>query len=38
MILTLDGSSENVAHAERKMGLIEKKNTVCECSRFNLIP
>ena len=40
MVLIVDGNSEQVVHAQRKVGLHrsyrEKKNPICECS-MNLI-
>ena len=32
MVLLLDGNSEFVAHAWRKIGLFSEKSTICECS------
>ena len=38
MVLILDGNSEHVAHASRKIGLFEEKNTICDFSRSNQMP
>ena len=37
MVLILDGNSEHVVHALRKIGLLGKK-TICNCSRLTQIP
>ena len=33
-----DGSSDQVAHAWRKMGLFRKKYSICDCSQSNQMP
>ena len=38
MVLILDGNSEQVECAWRKIGLFEEKNPICDRSRSNQIP
>ena len=38
MALLLDGNSEHVGHAWRKIGLFGEKNPICDCSRSNQMP
>ena len=38
MALKLDGNSEHIAHARRKIGLFGYKNAICDGSRTNKIP
>ena len=39
MVLILDGISELVEHARRKIGLfLERKDPICELSRSNKVP
>ena len=37
IMLILDGNSEHVAHAWRKIGLFGLKNPICDCSRSNVV-
>ena len=37
MVLMLDGNSEQVAHAWRKIGLFGEENPICDCSRSKQI-
>ena len=37
-VLILDGNSEHVAHARRKIGLLGEKYLLCDCSRSNQMP
>ena len=38
--LMLDGNSEQVSHAQRKIGLFreEEKNPICDCSLYHQMP
>ena len=38
IVLILDGNSEHVAHAWRKIGIFGKKNMICDGSRSKQMP
>ena len=38
VVLLLDGNSEYVAYARRKLGFNGEKNPICECSRPKQMP
>ena len=38
VVLIVDGNSEHVAHARRKIDLSREKKTICDCSRSDQMP